>query len=77
MRTKIKYENIIHSDDTIARTKIFYFKNIDVLSSFWKNRKSIDNDGGWTADIKNLTIEVKDWVKSEVYFAHIDGDEEE
>jgi len=76
MKIKTIYGNIIHSDDTIQIVQEYIFTDIQELRDFWQDRKSIAN-GSWTADIKVMTISLKDYVKSEEYFAHIEGDEEE
>ena len=77
MKTKTKYGNTIHSDDTIQIVQEYIFTDIQELRDFWNNRKSISNGGSWTSDVKVMTISLKDYVKSEEYFAHIEGDEEE
>ena len=77
MKTQTKYGNVIHSDDTIQIVQEYIFTDIQELRDFWNNRKSISNGGSWTADVKVMTISLKDYVKSEEYFAHIEGDEEE
>tara|TARA_R100000742_G_C4276436_1_gene97507 strand:+ start:1824 stop:2057 length:234 start_codon:yes stop_codon:yes gene_type:complete len=77
MKTKTRYGSTIHSDDTIQITQDYTFTDIEELRVFWNNRKSISNSGSWTADIKMMIISLSDYVKSEVYFAHIEGDEEE
>ena len=78
--TTTTYGNTIHADDTIARTRTYFFSPmLKTLQDFWANRKSTPNTegGSWTANIKELTISVTDYITSEEYFAHIEGDEEE
>ena len=79
MKTKTTYGNTIHADDTITRTIIYYFTDRKKFQSFWENRESLTyhSNGSWIAKIRELRIEVKDYVKSEMYFTFIDGDEEE
>ena len=77
MKIKTRYGNTIHSDDTIQIVQEYIFTDIQELRDFWQDRKSISNGGSWTADIKVMTISLSDYIKSEEYFAHIEGDEEE
>ena len=77
MKTKTKYGDTIHSDNTIQMTKTYIFTDIQKLKVFWEDRKSFSNNGSWTANIRELTIDLTGYIKSEEYFAHIDGDEEE
>ena len=71
MKAQTKYGNVIHSDDTIQIVQEYIFTDIHELRDFWNNRKSISNGGSWTADGKVMTISLKDYVKSEAYFANI------
>ena len=77
MKTQTKYGSTIPSDDTIQIVQEYIFTDIQELRDFWQDRKSISNCGSWTADIKVMTISLSDYIKSEEYFAHIEGDEEE
>ena len=76
MKTKTKYGDTIHSDDTIQMMKEYIFTDVEKLKAFWQNRNAF-NTGSWTANLPLLTITLSDYVKSEEYFAHIEGDEEE
>lgn len=76
MKEKITYGSTIHSDDTVTRRTRFDCNSLKEFKSFWQNRlthTSNNENASWTANIELLSIERKDYVTSEEYFAlHID-----
>jgi chemotaxis methyl-accepting protein methylase len=73
MKITQKYGNTIHSDNTINKTITYHFNSLVELKEYWESLEK--EEGVYSAQLNDLTIEKSVWVESEEYFETI-GEEE-
>ena len=77
MDIKITYGNIIHDDGTVLKRTIIKYETIEAFRQAWDNTSESENDFVREANIKELTIEMREYVSAEEYFDVYDMSQEE
>jgi len=68
MDIKITYGNIIHADGTVLKRTTTQYETMEEFRQAWGETSETDNDFVREANIKQLTIEVREYVPAEEYF---------
>tara|TARA_R100000734_G_C3303171_1_gene93673 strand:+ start:184 stop:438 length:255 start_codon:yes stop_codon:yes gene_type:complete len=77
MDIEVKYGNIIHDDGTVIKRTTTKYETIQDLRQAWNNLSKSRNDYMREANIKELTIEIREYVPVDEYFDLYDMSQEE
>ena len=75
MNMKVTYGNIIHDDGTIVKRTITKYETIQDLRQAWSESLRLATTR--EANLKELTIEIREYVPAEEYFDVYDMSQEE
>lgn len=77
MDIEITYGNIIHDDGTVVKRTTTKYETVQDLRQAWNSLSKSNDDFTREANIKELTIEIREYVSVDEYFDIYDMSQEE